>query len=48
MKTIMLFIIMVTSIATCHVVDKNKVVYNTLEKKINKIYQVIVEKQYES
>ena len=48
MKTLILFIIMVTSIATCHVVDKNKVVYNTLEKKINKIYQVIVEKQYES
>ncbi len=44
MKTIMLFIIMVTSIATCHVVDKNKVVFNTLEKKINKVYQVIVEK----
>lgn len=44
MKTLFLFIIMLTTIATCHVVDKKGIVLDTLEKKINKVYQVIVEK----
>lgn len=44
MKTLLLFMILLVGIATCHVTDKNKVVLNTLKTKINKIYQVIVEK----